>query len=132
MVIKTDKTEPYREDNNMEEKIIYKIKKYTQAYYSTSTNSFYFITYNDIYDFISGYVSTTNTAITVNNYEVHQTLKNSFNNNFNYGHNYNHSNYLNKIIEFNNLVLNGYNTGINKTKSNRNKFSFINNKKFKF
>ena len=70
--------------------------------------------------------------ITVNNYEVHQTLKNSFNNNFNYGHNYNHSNYLNKIIEFNNLVLNGYNTGINKTKSNRNKFSFINNKKFKF
>lgn len=70
--------------------------------------------------------------ITVNNYEVHQTLKNSFNNNINYGHNYNHTNYLNKIMEFNNLVLNGYSTSINKTKSNRNKFSFINNKKFKF
>ena len=70
--------------------------------------------------------------ITVNNYEVHQTLKNSFNNNFNYGHYYNNTNYLNKIIEFNNLVLNGYSTGINKTKSNRNKFSLINNKKFKF
>ena len=69
VVIKTDKTEPYREDNNMEEKIIYPIQKYAQAYYSTSTNSFYFITYNDIYDFISGYVSTTNTAITVNNYD---------------------------------------------------------------
>ena len=68
--------------------------------------------------------------ITVNNYEVHQTLKNSFNNNFNYGHNYNNSNYLNKIIEFNNLVLNGYNTSTNKNKTNRNKFSIFNNNKF--
>ena len=68
--------------------------------------------------------------ITVNNYEVHQTLKNSFNNNINYGHNYNNSNYLNKIIEFNNLVLNGYNTSTNKTKTNRNKFSMFNNNKY--
>ena len=64
--------------------------------------------------------------ITVNNYEVHQTLKNSFNNNFNYGHNYSNSNYLNKIIEFNNIVLNGYNTNTNKTQTNRNKFSLFN------
>ena len=68
--------------------------------------------------------------ITVNNYEVHQTLKNSFNNNINYGHNYNNSNYLNKIIEFNNLVLNGYNTSTNKTKTNRNKFFMFNNNKY--
>ena len=68
--------------------------------------------------------------ITVNNYEVHQTLKNSFNNNFNYGHNYSNSNYLNKIIEFNNIVLNGYNTNTNKTQTNRNKFSLFNNKKY--
>ena len=66
--------------------------------------------------------------ITVNNYEVHQTLKNSFNNNFNYGHSYNNSNYLNKIIDFNNIVLNGFNTSTNKTKTNRNKLSFINKK----
>ena len=68
--------------------------------------------------------------ITFNNYEVHQTLKNSFNNNYNYSHNYNNSNYLNKIIEFNNLVLNGYNTSTNKTQTNRNKFSLFNNKKY--
>ena len=65
--------------------------------------------------------------ITVNNYEVHQTLKNSFNNNFNYGHNYYNSNYLNKIIDFNNLLSN---TSTNKTQTNRNKLSII-NKKFK-
>ena len=65
--------------------------------------------------------------ITVNNYEVYQTLKNSFNNNFNYGHNYNNSNYLNKIIDFNNLL---FNTNTNKTQTNRNKITSI-NKKFK-
>ena len=68
--------------------------------------------------------------ITVNNYEVHQTLKNSFNNNFNYGQNYNNSNYLNKIIDFNNLILNDYNANSIKTQTNRNKFSLINNKKY--
>ena len=69
-------------------------------------------------------------SITVNNYEVHQTLKNSFNNNISYGNNYNNSNYINKIIDFNNILNNGYNTGKQKTKTNRNKFSFINYKKF--
>ena len=39
--------------------------------------------------------------ITVNNYEVHQTLKNSFNNNYNYGHNYNTSNFNIYYYRFN-------------------------------
>ena len=65
--------------------------------------------------------------ITVNNYEVHQTLKNSFNNNYNYGHNYNNSNYLNKLFELNNSTLSGYNTNPNNNiKTNRKKFSFLN------
>ena len=64
--------------------------------------------------------------ITVNNYEVHQTLKNSFNNNYNYGHNYNTSNYLNKLFEFNNSNIYGYNTNTNNSiQSNRKKFSFL-------
>ena len=67
-------------------------------------------------------------SITVNNYEVHQTLKNSFNNNFNYDHNYNNHNYLNKILDFNNLLYKGYNTCTNKTQTNRNKFSLLNKK----
>ena len=66
--------------------------------------------------------------ITVNNYEVHQTLKNSFNNNFNYGHNYNNSNYINKINDFNNFMFNGYNTTTNKTQTNRNKLNLLNKK----
>ena len=80
--------------------------------------------------------------ITVNNYEVHQTLKNSFNNNYNYGYNNNSSNYLNKLFEFNNPNSFGYNTNTNKNvKTNRKKFSFLgglnigtknNNKKFDF
>ena len=64
--------------------------------------------------------------ITVNNYEVHQTLKNSFNNNYNYGHNYNTSNYLNKLFEINNSNFYGYNTNTNNSiQSNRKKFSFL-------
>ena len=57
--------------------------------------------------------------ITVNNYEVHQTLKNSFNNNYNYGQNYSNTNYLNKLFEFNNsnFYTNKY--------SNRKKISFL-------
>ena len=69
-------------------------------------------------------------SITVNNYEFHQTLKNSFNNNFNYEQNYNHPNYLNKIIDFNKLLNSGYSTATSKTQTNRNKITLINNKKF--
>ena len=59
--------------------------------------------------------------ITVNNYEVHQTLKNSFNNNYNYGQNYSNTNYLNKLFEFNNT--NFYTNKDNY--SNRKKISFL-------
>jgi len=65
--------------------------------------------------------------ITVNNYEVHQTLKNSFNNNYNYGHNYNNSSFLNKLFELNNSNLYGKNMNYNNNiKTNRKKFSFLN------
>ena len=64
--------------------------------------------------------------ITVNNYEVHQTLKNSFNNNYNYGHNYNNSSFLNKLFELNNSNLYGNNMNSNNIKTNRKKFSFLN------
>ena len=78
--------------------------------------------------------------ITVNNYEVHQTLKNSYNNNYNYGHNFNNSNFLNKLFEFNNSNFYGNNTNTNNINTNRRKFSFIsginlgskNNNKFEF
>ena len=64
--------------------------------------------------------------ITVNNYEVHQTLKNSFNNNYNYGHNYSNAGYLNKLFELNNSNLNGYNTNPNNNiKTNRKKLGFL-------
>ena len=39
---------------------------YTQAYFRTDTNSFYYITYNDIYNFKSGYVLTSETNIDTN------------------------------------------------------------------
>jgi len=65
--------------------------------------------------------------ITVNNYEVHQTLKNSFNNNYNYDHNYNNSSYLNKLFELNNSNLYGYNINSNNNiKTNRKKLSLLN------
>ena len=83
--------------------------------------------------------------ITVNNYEVHQTLKNSYNNNYNYGHNFNNSNYLNKLFEINNTNYYGSNSNThnnsNSNLTNRNKFSFLSglytanknsNKKFDF
>ena len=44
------------------------IKTFTQAYYSNFTNSFYFITYDDIYNFVSGYVITDSNDKTVNNF----------------------------------------------------------------
>ena len=79
--------------------------------------------------------------ITVNNYEVHQLLKNSFNNNYNYGHNYNNPIYSNKFFEFN-TNYNGYNTNTNNNiQMNRKKITFLdglsnggnnNNKKFQF
>ena len=62
----------------------------------------------------------------MNNYEVHQTLKNSFNNNYNYGHNYSNAGYLNKLFELNNSNLNGYNTNPNNNiKTNRKKLGFL-------
>ena len=65
--------------------------------------------------------------ITVNNYEVHQTLKNSFNNNYNYDHNYNNSSFLNKLFGLNNSYLYGNNINSNNNnKTNRKKFSFLN------
>ena len=64
--------------------------------------------------------------ITVNNYEVHQTLKNSFYNNYSYGHNYSNAGYLNKLFELNNSNLNGYNTNPNNNiKTNRKKLGFL-------
>ena len=59
--------------------------------------------------------------ITVNNYEVYQTLKNSFNNNYNYGHHYNNTNCLKKLFESNNT---NFFTN-NNIQSNRKKFSFL-------
>ena len=44
------------------------IKTYTQAYYSNYTNSFYFITYDDIYNFTSGYVISDSNDKTINNF----------------------------------------------------------------
>ena len=64
--------------------------------------------------------------ITVNNYQVHQTLKNSYNNNYNYGNNFNNSNYLNKLFEFNNSNLFRNNTNTNNIQTNRKKFLFLN------
>ena len=78
----------------------------------------------------------------MNNYEVHQTLKNSFNNNYNYERDYVSSNYLSKLFEFNNANSFGYCSNTNKNnQTNRKKFSFLeelnagtknNNKKFDF
>jgi hypothetical protein len=72
--LKTDSKNQYtpQESQNL---VIYKIKKYTQAYYSNFTNSFYFITYDDIYNFVSGYVITENTDKTVNNFNWANGLK---------------------------------------------------------
>ena len=71
--LKTDSKNQYtpQESQNL---VIYKIKKYTQAYYSNFTNSFYFITYDDIYNFVSGYVITDNTDKTVNNFNWANSL----------------------------------------------------------
>ena len=75
-VLKSDKRDYFTPDESMKIDIC-SIKKYTQAYYSNSSNSFYYITYNDINDFISGYVSTTNTDITINNYNWADIKKNN-------------------------------------------------------
>ena len=105
--------------------------------YNTSLNNYYLLSK------INGNNSKKDKErnITVNNYEVHQTLKNSFNNNYNYGHNYNNSSYLNKLFELNNNNSNyyGYNTNKNNIRTNRRKFTFLNdfdtsykNNKFNF
>ena len=43
------------------------IKNYTQGYFSNDTNSFYYITYDNIYDFSSGYVITNEIKIDIDN-----------------------------------------------------------------
>ena len=45
------------------------INRYTQAYFDNYTNSFYYITYDNVDNFLSGYVITTNTDRKVNGYD---------------------------------------------------------------
>ena len=41
-------------------------KQYTRGYYNYDTNSFYYITYDDIYNFMSGYLTTSNDEVNIN------------------------------------------------------------------
>ena len=116
----------YTINRNKNRNLFYKIGKNQYNYinfpsYNKNLNNYYLLSK-------IGKKDKEKNNITVNNYEVHQTLKNSFNNNFNYGHNYNNSNYINKINDFNNFMFNGYNTTTNKTQTNRNKLNLLNKK----
>ena len=66
--LKKDAKNQYTPDDS-DNKKIESINKYTQAYFDNSTNSFYYITYDNIDKFFSGYVITTNTDRKVNRYD---------------------------------------------------------------
>ena len=53
------------------------LKENVQAYFDNYTNSFYYITYNNIYDFISGYVTTQNSEIDIKNFDWAKTINKS-------------------------------------------------------
>ena len=66
LVLKKDMKTSYEE--NASHVNITSAKKHTQAFFNINTNTYYFISYDDIYNFISGYYITTNTAIAVNGF----------------------------------------------------------------
>jgi len=135
--ITNEKIKRNKFDFKIKRKSTYTIKnKNRDLFYKSSKNQYNYINFPSYNKNLNNYYLWSKIGkkdkeknnITVNNYEVHQTLKNSFNNNFNYGHNYNNSNYINKINDFNNFMFNGYNTTTNKTQTNRNKLNLLNKK----
>ena len=54
---------------------IIELYKNTKGFFKNDTYNFYFITYNDIHDFYSGY---TNLTIDNNNYYITNIIKNNF------------------------------------------------------
>ena len=68
VVLKNDKKDVFTPDEK-ERIVLCLIKKYTQAYYSSNNNSFYFITYDDIYNFTSGYILTSNNNKGINHFD---------------------------------------------------------------
>ena len=65
LVLKKDKKTSYEYGSNVN---ITLTKNHTQAYFNINTNTYYFISYDDIYNFISGYYNTTSTKIEINGF----------------------------------------------------------------